>query len=1031
MIPALKCGRMDEGPVETESLPSQPSPAVKVSGMPSVLFSPVTTNGTEPSVTCNGQNGSSVSPGQARYSPRCQVAENMDVSTSLANYYKQNGGDFVQGENTSNTSGMGLPSFEMDYNNDVSDGESFDGKIVYNPDGSAYIIEGGESDLSDGETGFDVPKQEGSIIETRGKIFCAQSVPSFPQIANAFYIQRNNTNFFHNVYNMYQESRPRVEAPIMHSYRVYDFRQNKKSDKEHDSKDQGLKHSNDALTVPTKPILMCFICKLSFGYSKSFIAHAISEHNMTLLEKERDIMSHKNASAIIQGLGRDKEPLMSFLEPISVPKPAVSTSSHGFSQLPSASGHLSTASTRVTYAQKLAVSSSADQPKSPQWGITMELEGDPVCNGAGSENTAGHINQGAMSDSVASNRSFQDHESCTKVHTTSSPRSCDLDHHVSGNGAENTCISSKDGDMNLDTSSPNHSDRTSVDTVASNCSGAQLISGPMGIMGEVERSVSPSASPENGSAPSSATSPKLPLQQGLVITGCEDHPNGKQQGVDCNKCDLMMESSRSLGNQLGLIHSRNSCKTLKCPKCNWHYKYQETLEIHMKEKHPDNDTQCIYCITNQPHPRLSRGEVYTCGYKPYRCEVCNYSTTTKGNLSIHMQSDKHINNMQELQKVQAQNGPPPPVTIATPQPVTPDVNAARKATSKPKPTWRCDVCNYETNVARNLRIHMTSEKHTHNMMMLQQNMKTMQRDMQMHLTQMGMFGQEAPVYPMSPFPQPGFPHFPVDQAAMFMLPQLAHNPTPNMDNPMNLTKETEPESHFGDQSLDVKNNNNQPSKLFFCAVCNVYSCDTIEELHQHMQLDRSRSGDGENVVITSGNYMCKLCTYKTNLKANFQLHCKTDKHMQRLQLVNHIREGGPANEWLVKYMNATNPVQIKCTACDYFTNSIGKLQVHTTDPRHEASSKLYHYLQQKEAKVEASTKAYVCTICEFAAKTKMGLVQHIRSNRHARAGREEMMKLAEQGKEIQLSFDALYDVREYRQEDDIQFDDGKNIILYK
>ena len=95
--------------------------------------------------------------------------------------------------------------------------------------------------------------------------------------------------------------------------------------------------------------------------------------------------------------------------------------------------------------------------------------------------------------------------------------------------------------------------------------------------------------------------------------------------------------------------SRNSCKTLKCPKCNWHYKYQETLEIHMKEKHPESETTCIYCITGQQHPRLARGETYTCGYKPYRCEVCNYSTTTKGNLSIHMQSDKHLNKLQELQ----------------------------------------------------------------------------------------------------------------------------------------------------------------------------------------------------------------------------------------------------------------------------------------------------------------------------------------------------------------------------------------------
>ena len=201
----------------------------------------------------------------------------------------------------------------------------------------------------------------------------------------------------------------------------------------------------------------------------------------------------------------------------------------------------------------------------------------------------------------------------------------------------------------------------------------------------------------------------------------------------------------------------------------------------MKEKHPESETTCIYCITGQQHPRLARGETYTCGYKPYKCEVCNYSTTTKGNLSIHMQSDKHLNNMQEIQ---ATGGPLPTSTSSTEDtsttnaklpPSSPSMSSSRGSngghlastqsqnlppitnnstispskipqqpltlsshlpTSMPplapvspqqKPNWRCDVCNYETNVARNLRIHMTSEKHTHNMMALQQqNVKNMQ-----------------------------------------------------------------------------------------------------------------------------------------------------------------------------------------------------------------------------------------------------------------------------------------------------------------
>jgi hypothetical protein len=81
----------------------------------------------------------------------------------------------------------------------------------------------------------------------------------------------------------------------------------------------------------------------------------------------------------------------------------------------------------------------------------------------------------------------------------------------------------------------------------------------------------------------------------------------------------------------------------------------------MKEKHQiitnsdgnvnnciENETNCSYCQSNSVHPRLARGEQYPCGFKPYRCDLCLYSTTTKGNLAIHMQSDKHMNNCKDL-----------------------------------------------------------------------------------------------------------------------------------------------------------------------------------------------------------------------------------------------------------------------------------------------------------------------------------------------------------------------------------------------
>ena len=155
-----------------------------------------------------------------------------------------------------------------------------------------------------------------------------------------------------------------------------------------------------------------------------------------------------------------------------------------------------------------------------------------------------------------------------------------------------------------------------------------------------------------------SSSQQIPLITTTTVSNiCNLHPNGKENGIECKNCDLLLNLNKNSGshnnnnnniNSSTMSHSRNACKKLKCPKCNWHYKYRETLDIHMKEKHTDNVSQCLYCLKQTQHPRLGRGEQYKCGYKPYRCDICDYSTTTKGNLSIHMQSDKHTNNVKEM-----------------------------------------------------------------------------------------------------------------------------------------------------------------------------------------------------------------------------------------------------------------------------------------------------------------------------------------------------------------------------------------------
>ncbi|KAI4458158.1 zinc finger homeobox protein [Holotrichia oblita] len=701
-----------------------------------------------------------------------------------------------------------LPSPAISHQDTNSDVEQFAGKIVYNPDGSAYIIEDSESENESTPT----------------------PVPEVVPPLQAVYISRL----------LRQPTRP-TELPAVHSYRVIALRDARPP---------------RPASVPVKPILMCFVCKLSFGFARSFANHAQSEHGVALKENEREVLS-ADCSAILQCVGADKRPIVSLLEPLG---PA------------QAENHITTTT---------SISSATNQ-------------------------------------------------------------------RVDGN-------------------SP-HSDTPP-------CSSRNT----------------PGKSP----SPPFATPPAF--LTGTTIGVCPDHLQGRPSGAECARCEMILASGRLGPAGLGNVHSRNSCKTLKCPKCNWHYKYQETLEIHMKEKHPEAETSCIYCIAGQPHPRLARGETYTCGYKPYRCEVCNYSTTTKGNLSIHMQSDKHLNNMQELQ-----NGGAPNVEARQASPKAPPLHHSPVSSGhKPKPSFRCDVCNYETNVARNLRIHMTSEKHTHNMLVLQQNVKHMQTLSALHHQQHPQQHMES-LYGMYPGlgdkPEAALADMAYNQALLIQmmtggqLPGHAGPAEMSQHSDMGLNPETmEPPPEPADPD---------PDKTYQCCVCNIFATDNLEDLGRHLAQDRTRLREQEILAVVAGHYVCKLCTYKTNLKANFQLHCKTDKHLQRLQHVNHVKEGGTRNEWKLKYASAPGGVQIRCNACDYYTNSAHKLQLHAAGGRHEAGVALLRHLVERCLVLRPDQqRVFHCSLCGFSATNRLLLLQHVKSLKHLHLEQLHQLQRRAEGKE--------------------------------
>ena len=95
-------------------------------------------------------------------------------------------------------------------------------------------------------------------------------------------------------------------------------------------------------------------------------------------------------------------------------------------------------------------------------------------------------------------------------------------------------------------------------------------------------------------------------------------------------------------------------------------------------------------------------------------------------------------------------------------------------------------------------------------------------------------------------------------------------------------------------------------------------------------------------------------------------------------------KGGPANEWKLKFLNIANPVQLRCNACDYYTNSLHKLQIHVASQRHEISNILFNHLRKSEAILEQSGKSasYTCVLCKYSSTGKTALMSHVRSMKH-------------------------------------------------
>uniref|UniRef100_A0A672IGS3 C2H2-type domain-containing protein n=1 Tax=Salarias fasciatus TaxID=181472 RepID=A0A672IGS3_SALFA len=184
--------------------------------------------------------------------------------------------------------------------------------------------------------------------------------------------------------------------------------------------------------------------------------------------------------------------------------------------------------------------------------------------------------------------------------------------------------------------------------------------------------------------------------------------------------------------------------------------------------------------------------------------------------------------------------------------------------------------------------------------------------------------------------------------------------------------------------------------VFQCLVCSCFSSDSLESVEQHLNAPRSLP-QSEWCTLVAGGCHCRLCGYTTPLRANFSLHCQTDRHRTRYQLAAHLHEGGDRGQEGAALIAKGNAVQLRCNLCDYVTSSLEKLRGHSLSSHHEASVRVYRFLQQYDGEVDGGSWLFHCLLCNHSSSSKLQVLKHSQTPTHQQ--REGLLQLQPMGGE--------------------------------
>jgi len=121
-------------------------------------------------------------------------------------------------------------------------------------------------------------------------------------------------------------------------------------------------------------------------------------------------------------------------------------------------------------------------------------------------------------------------------------------------------------------------------------------------------------------------------------------------------------------------------------------------------------------------------------------------------------------------------------------------------------------------------------------------------------------------------------------------------------------------------------------------------------------------------------------------------------------------------------LTSVNPVDLRCNACEFQTNSPHKIQVHVSNQQHQVSAILFNHMQKMEENlldrdVPLERLSYDCALCKFSGSGKQALMAHVRTVQHLQMEQVHQLQKRAEGNISHTDISDIFQVTDSRDED--------------